>query len=137
MANSFIDGPQSCVNRGANNHMQLVGLIRQNSADLVGISIGSAQTLGVNGRYGKGRVRFGTWNVRTMEKRGKLESIKRDMSQTRLNVLGLSEVRWKESRDLTSNGIRMICMAAKQGQGGAAVLLIGNINESDTGSITK
>ena len=68
-------------------------------------------------------MRIGTWNVRTMQKRGKLENIKREMSRNRLNILGLSEVRWKESRDLTSDGLRMICTAAKQGQGGVAILL--------------
>ena len=45
------------------------------------------------------------------------------MSRNRLKILGLSEVRWKESRDLTSDRIRMICTAAKQGQGGVAILL--------------
>ena len=68
-------------------------------------------------------MRIGTWNLRTMQKRGKRENIKRELSQNRLNILGLSKVRWKESRDLTSNGIRMICTAAKQGQCGVAILL--------------
>ena len=45
------------------------------------------------------------------------------MNPNRLNILGLSEVRWNESRDLTSDGVRMICTAAKQGQGGIAILL--------------
>ena len=72
MANSLIDGPQSRVNGGANNLTGLVGLIPPKSADLVGNSIGSAQTLGLNGRYGKGYMRIGTWNMRTMQKRGKL-----------------------------------------------------------------
>ena len=58
-----------------------------------------------------------------MQKRGKLENIKRDMSRNRLNILGLSEVWWKESRDLTSDGVRMICTVAKRDQGGVAILL--------------
>ena len=33
------------------------------------------------------------------------------MSRNRLNILGLSEVRWKESGDLTSDGVGMICTA--------------------------
>ena len=123
MANSLIDGPQSRVNGGANNLMGLVGLIPPKSVDLVGNSIGSAQTLRLNGSYGKGHMRIGTWNVRTMQKRGKLENIKREMSRNRLHIPGLSEVGWKESRDLTSDGIMMICTAAKQCQGGVAILL--------------
>ena len=93
MANSLIDGPQSRVNESANNLTGFFGLIPPKSADLVGNSIGSAQTLGLSGRCGKGHMRIGTWNVRTMQKRGKLENIKREMSRNRLNILGLSEVR--------------------------------------------
>ena len=55
--------------------------------------------------------------------RGKPENIERKMSRNRLNIPGLGEVRWKESRDLTSDGMRMICKVAKQGQGGVAILL--------------
>ena len=68
-------------------------------------------------------MRIGTWIVRTMQKRGKLKNIKREMNRNRLNILGLSEVRWKESRDHTSDGVRMIFTAAKQGQGGVANLI--------------
>lgn len=48
------------------------------------------------------------WNVRAMQKRGKLENIKREMNRYRLIIIGLSEVRWNESRDLISGGTRMI-----------------------------
>ena len=44
-------------------------------------------------------------------------------NESKVNILGHSEVRWKESRDLTSDGTKMICTAAKQGQGGVAILL--------------
>ena len=106
MANSLIDGPQSRVNEGANKSHR------------VGWTDPTKEC-----RRGKGNMRIGTWNVRTMQKRGKLETIKREMSRNRLNILGLSEVQWKDSRDLISDGIRMICTAAKQDQGGIAILL--------------
>ena len=87
MANGLMDGPQSRVNRGANNLMGLVGLIPPKSADLVGNCIGSAQNLVLIGRYGKEHMRIGTWNARTMQKRGKLNNIKRDMRRNRVNIL--------------------------------------------------
>ena len=87
MANGLMDGRQSRVNRGANNLMGLVGLIPPKSADLVGNCIGSAQNLVLIGRYGKEHMRIGTWNARTMQKRGKLNNIKRDMRQNRVNIL--------------------------------------------------
>ena len=123
MANGLMDGPQSLVNGGAKNLKVMVGLIPPKNVDLVRNSIGYAQNLGLHRRYGNKHMRIGTWNVRTMQKRGKLENFKREMSRNRLNILGLSEVRWKESRYLTSDRVRMICTAAKQGQGGAAILL--------------
>ena len=39
--------------------------------------------------------RIATWNVRTMYQKGKLENIKQEMDRMKINVLGLSEVRWK------------------------------------------
>ena len=108
---------------GANNLTGLVGLFPLKSADIVRNSIGSAQTLGLSRRYGKEHMRTCTWNFRTMQKRGKLENIKREMIRNRSNILGPSEVRWKESRDLASDGIGMTCTAAKQVQGGVTILL--------------
>ena len=76
MANGSMDGPQSRVNGGAKNLTGMVGLIPPKSADFVGNSIGSAQNLALNGRYVKKHMRIGTWNVRTMQKRGSLKTSK-------------------------------------------------------------
>ena len=70
-----MDGPQFHVHRGANNLTGMVGLILSKSADLVGKSIASAQNLRLIGRYRKEHMRIGTWNARTMQKRGKLKNI--------------------------------------------------------------
>ena len=43
------------------------------------------------------KTRIATWNVRTMIQPGKLECITREASRLKLDVLGLSEVRWKNS----------------------------------------
>jgi len=53
MANGLMDGPQSRVNGGAKNLTGMVALIPPKSADLVGNRIGSAQNLGINGKYRK------------------------------------------------------------------------------------
>ena len=55
------------VNGGANNLTWFDGLIQPKSAELVGNSSGSTQTLGLNGRYGKGHMRIGNYNVSTMK----------------------------------------------------------------------
>ena len=43
-------------------------------------------------------LKVGTWNVRTMRDRGKLMNVIREMKRMGLNVMVLSEVRWKEAR---------------------------------------
>src|ERR1051325_10181823 len=53
-------------------------------------------------------LKIGTWNVRTMNVKGKLENIKEEMRRNGLNVLGLSEVRWKESGDFESDDYRVV-----------------------------
>ena len=42
-----------------------------------------------------GVIRIATWNVRSLVSPGKLENIKREMDRNKINVLGMTEVRWK------------------------------------------
>ena len=75
----------------------------------------------------------GTWNVRTMRVRGKLENVKQEMRRLKLNVLGLSEVRWEGEGDFVSDEYRVIYSGSKGGQKGVAVIV-----DSDVGRrITK
>lgn len=43
------------------------------------------------------KFKFGTWNVRTLMQRGKLENIKREMERAGAGLLGLSEVQWSRA----------------------------------------
>ena len=58
--------------------------------------------------------KVGTWNIRSMMQKGKLENVKREMKRYGLNVLGLSEVRWKESGDFMSDDVRVIYSGGQQ-----------------------
>src|SRR5215469_961801 len=40
------------------------------------------------------KFRIAIWNVRTLYQIGKLENVKREMNRMRVDMLGLSEVRW-------------------------------------------
>lgn len=68
-------------------------------------------------------IQIGTWNVRTMLRRGKLENVKREMERNRINILGLSEVRWKEEGDFMSDDVRVIYSGGKEHRQGVAILL--------------
>ena len=68
-------------------------------------------------------IRIGTWNVRTMMKSGKLENIKREMRRNRLDILGLSEVRWKEGGDFESEEFTVCYAGGKESQRGVAIVL--------------
>ena len=68
-------------------------------------------------------MKIGTWNVRTMLRNGKLENVQQEMMKNGINILGLSEVRWKEVGDFMSNNIRVIYAGGNESQRGVAVLL--------------
>jgi len=70
-----------------------------------------------------GEFNIGTWNVRTMRARGKLENIKQEMRKANLKVLGLCETRWETAGDFESNEFRVIHSGSKDGQKGVAVIV--------------
>ena len=43
------------------------------------------------------KFRVGTWNVRTLNELGKLTNVLREMDSMKMNILGVSEMRWKGS----------------------------------------
>jgi len=68
-------------------------------------------------------VKVGCWNVRMMNGAEKIENVKREMKRYGLNVLGLSETRWKEQRDYMSDDVRVISSGGDNCERGVAVLL--------------
>lgn len=57
----------------------------------------------------KNGLRFGTWNVRTLYQVGKLAQVSRIMDQFKLQLMGLSEVRWNQNgRLITPKGHLML-----------------------------
>ena len=43
----------------------------------------------------KKEIKIATWNLKTMNARGKLENVKREMERLNVNNLGMSEMRWE------------------------------------------
>jgi len=69
------------------------------------------------------KLNVGTWNVRTMQVKGKLENVKREMRRAEMNILGLSEVRWEGIGDFMSDEFRVIYSGGERGKRGVAVIL--------------
>lgn len=80
--------------------------------------VGRKSTVGKDGVVG-----IGTWNVRTLNGVGRLEEVKAEMKTCKMNILGLSEVRWKGQEDFVSDGIRIITSGGEQHQKGVAIML--------------
>ncbi|KAF2899393.1 hypothetical protein ILUMI_06782 [Ignelater luminosus] len=58
---------------------------------------------------------IGTWNVRTLWKRGKLENVKREMQTYEIDLMELSEIRWSKEGDMWSGEFRIINTAGNNG----------------------
>ncbi|XP_023213563.1 craniofacial development protein 2-like [Centruroides sculpturatus] len=89
-------------------------------------SYGASQVVTMQNPHRKtsiGRIRIGTWNVRTMLRPGKLETVKREMKRQNLDILGLSEVRWEDSGDFFSDEFRVIYSCGTKGKNGVAFIL--------------
>ena len=61
--------------------------------------------------------------IRTLLQRGKLENIKQEMKLNNIDILGLCEMRWKESGDFNSDGFRVIFSGGNESQRGVGIIL--------------
>ena len=84
--------------------------------------------------YLRKKTRIAIWNVRTINQPGKLEYITREASRLKLDVLGLSEVRWKNAGICTTDEHVMIYSGYKtEHKHGMGVLLSKQVAKSIMG----
>uniref|UniRef100_A0A8D8Y198 Craniofacial development protein 2 n=1 Tax=Cacopsylla melanoneura TaxID=428564 RepID=A0A8D8Y198_9HEMI len=70
------------------------------------------------------KFKIGTWNVRSLLKPTTLHELKEIMRNAEIDVLGLSETRWKGVGDKASDNFRIIHSGKeKQGSSGVAIIL--------------
>jgi hypothetical protein len=74
--------------------------------------------------------RIGTWNVRTLQRAGKLENLKEEMKKSGLNIIGLSEVRWRDKGEIVSGNYTMFYSGGNSAERGVAIMLENNIVSS-------
>src|SRR6478609_735845 len=67
-----------------------------------------------------------------MNAMGKLENVKEAMRRTRLSIMGVSEVRWKDGADFVSNGCSIMYAGGPTCQRGVAVIAEAKVAERVT-----
>ena len=77
-----------------------------------------------NPRRKKKRLKIGTWNVRTLYQVGKLDNLIIEMKRMKVDILGISEVRWTGSGILKKDGCQLIYSGKKDvHENGVGILL--------------
>lgn len=71
----------------------------------------------------RNQMKVATWNVQTMLQEGKLQNIIQEMKRMEINVLGLSEMRWKGAGCITSDGYKVFYSGGDQGHSGTGIIL--------------
>lgn len=68
-------------------------------------------------------LRVGAWNVRSLNRTGRLENLKREMDRMKLDIVGISEVRWQEEQDFWSGDYRIINTKANKRNAGVGLIM--------------
>ena len=73
----------------------------------------------------KNKTRIGNWNVRTMFETGKAGQVAREMKRYKLDILGISECRWRGSGKSKLNTGEVIIYSGEENihQGGVAIMM--------------
>ena len=61
----------------------------------------------------KRRLKIGAWNLRTLLQAGKLENLKEEMRKNKVDVMGISDVRWEQSSELMSTAVEQVVAFAR------------------------
>ena len=68
-------------------------------------------------------LRVGAWNVRSLNRSGRLENLKREMDRLKLDVVGICEIRWQEEQDFWSGDYRIINTKSNRGYAGVGLVM--------------
>ncbi|XP_037787797.1 craniofacial development protein 2-like [Penaeus monodon] len=71
----------------------------------------------------KQSLKIGTWNVRTLFQSEKLDNVKLEMTQLKVNILGICETRWTGSGEFNSDNFRVLYSGGVKHEQGVAMIL--------------
>jgi len=67
--------------------------------------------------------KIGTWNVRTLNRGGKLENLKKEMQKNAVSVLGVSKVWWKGQGEIRSGDYTVYYSGGERAEKGVAIVV--------------
>jgi exonuclease III len=59
-------------------------------------------------------VRFGTWNVRSLNRLGSMKTVARELGKYKLDLVGVQEVRWEKGGTERAEDYTFFCGAGKE-----------------------
>ena len=84
-------------------------------------------------KTGRGSLRLGTWNVRTLNQLGKLENLTKEACSLNIDILGLSETRYIGEGVVRSDGYTFIYSGGEEHQHGVGFIIKSSIEKSMLG----
>ena len=87
-------------------------------------------------RWKKKTLKIGTWNVRTLHQKGKLDDVIQEMNRMKISILGLAEMRWKDSGKIKKNGYTIIYSGNENHFNGVGIIIHSKISGNLSGFST-
>lgn len=79
------------------------------------------------------RWKLGTWNVKTLYQKGKLENVLMEMERLDIKILGLTETRWLEAGCVNVRNGKFIFSGGNNHISGVGVIILGNLSKQIQG----
>ena len=68
-------------------------------------------------------LRIATLNIRSLVKPEAMESLKREMTHHKVNIIGITEVRWHGTGDIWNDNYRVIYSGGQESKKGVAIMM--------------
>ena len=80
-------------------------------------------------KSGRSGLKIGTWNVRTLNQFGKIENLKQEAEHLDIDILGISETRYKEEGTVRLDGYTLIYSGGNEHQHGVGFLVKSSVEK--------
>ena len=106
------NGVKGVLPNGGDSSPGRVFHVQQVDPDRQSVTVGNKEIL-----------KIATWNVRTLYQKGKLVNVQREQKRLKIDILGLSEVRWKGAGKINDEGTTFIYAGGDSHSRGVGLVL--------------